>query len=201
MKYNFSFNNMAKTCCNVNHKYTGRKSIVTSKSQIDAHAQSCMSLDILSGMYPVETAADGNCFPRTLSRLIFGSQEHHLDVGSRIVIEAVNGIEEYLDSKYLKIGARAIHEKTSIAEVLAQCSKPFSPSLLPLTDTMIGKVVQISKHGTYIGLWQFFLFQAANVLSAIIVSYYPDKSNKAICLDGNRKFNPRNSSGKCAHIL
>ena len=185
-------------------EYTGRESIITSKSKIDAHAMSCMPSDIPSGMYPVETVADGNCFPRTLSKLVFGTEEHHLEVRSRIVIEAVNGIEEYLDSKYLEVGAQAIHEKASIAEVLAQYSESYSPTLLPLTDTKIRKlyqdeVVQISKPGTYMGLWQFF--QAANVINAMIVSHYPEKSNKAIRLDVNRKFNPRNSSGKSAHIL
>ena len=92
------------------------------KSKIDAHALSRMPSDIPTGMYPVETVADGDCLPRTLSKLIFGTEEHHLEVRARIVIEAVNGIEEYLDSKYLEVGAQAIHEKASIAEVLAQYS-------------------------------------------------------------------------------
>ena len=58
-------------------EYTGRESIVTSKSKIDAHALSCTPSDIPSSMYPIETAADGNCFPRTLSKLIFGTKEYH----------------------------------------------------------------------------------------------------------------------------
>ncbi len=38
---------------------------------------------------PVTTVADGNCFPHAASKLIFGTEENHLEVRMQLVFEAV----------------------------------------------------------------------------------------------------------------
>ena len=48
---------------------------------------------------------DGNCFPRCASKLLFGTEHHHLAIHATLVHEAIIRKNFYLDNTYLKYGA------------------------------------------------------------------------------------------------
>ena len=61
--------------------------------------------------HPVITGMDGNCFCRSISRLVFGSQEHHLQLRCRIVMDSVKKVVDYTDHNYLMRNASHIFTK------------------------------------------------------------------------------------------
>ena len=50
---------------------------------------------------PISSIADGNCFPRSLSTLIYGDQRSHVELCVRIVIEGAVNKNKYLNNGYL----------------------------------------------------------------------------------------------------
>ena len=56
---------------------------------------------------PVDIIADGNCFPRALSKIIWGTECHHIEIRIRLIREGVLREDQYLNDAYLKVGAPA----------------------------------------------------------------------------------------------
>ena len=57
--------------------------------------------DVPPHMTPVRCYGDGNCFMRSISKLVFGTESHHLPVRAAIVFEAVIQKNYFLDDTYL----------------------------------------------------------------------------------------------------
>ena len=43
---------------------------------------------------PVSTYGDGNCFPRAISKILFGTEQHHCEIRARIVKEGIENETE-----------------------------------------------------------------------------------------------------------
>ena len=56
--------------------------------------------DSPSGYLPVRNFGDGNCFAQASSQFIYGTEDHHLEVSIRIVLEAVINKQLYLDQNF-----------------------------------------------------------------------------------------------------
>ena len=54
---------------------------------------------------PVKFIRDGNCFPRSVSFVVFHMQNKHAEIRTRIVYESVVNIDLYLNNTYLGRGA------------------------------------------------------------------------------------------------
>ena len=63
--------------------------------------------------HAVITGEDRNCFCRSISRLVFGSQEHHLQIRCRIVMDSVMNVVHYTDHNYLMRNASHLHRRCS----------------------------------------------------------------------------------------
>ena len=61
----------------------------------------------------VKWYGDGNCFMRSVSKLIFGTEAHHLAVWAAVVLEAVLILSYYLDNTYLNSGSNTPKNLTS----------------------------------------------------------------------------------------
>ena len=51
--------------------------------------------------FPMYTHGDGNCFLYSLSRIIYGHEDHHVEMKVRLIVEAVRDMDHYLDHEYL----------------------------------------------------------------------------------------------------
>ena len=51
--------------------------------------------------HPVEILPDGNCFFRSLSQLVYGTEDKHIKMRSRIMIDSVVNFNKYTDHSFL----------------------------------------------------------------------------------------------------
>ena len=61
--------------------------------------------------HPVEILHDGNCFFRSLSWLVYGTECNHIEMRSRIIIDSVVHFHKYTDHSYLMQNATNTHKK------------------------------------------------------------------------------------------
>ena len=72
---------------------------------LDLVALHHMPNDMPRGYAPLQIEGDGNCFPRTISYLLYKTQDRYEEMRCRIVYEAVKNINHYLDHDYVSNGA------------------------------------------------------------------------------------------------
>ena len=126
---------------------------------IDKKAQALMLEGFGCGLlYPVLTQRDSNCVPRALSLAVFGTENSHLEVRCRIVLELAEHVQEYVNS---------LDDTTS--QVACETSNHYCDTY----DTFIQEFLEVKSLGTFMGFWQ--LMAAANVFGAKVTSVYPDK--------------------------
>ena len=71
------------------------KTVVEVNGCIDKVAQALMPDGFGCGvLYPVLIKSDGNCVPRALSLAVFGTEDSHLEVRCRIVLELAEHVQE-----------------------------------------------------------------------------------------------------------
>ena len=104
-----------------------RHSIVSTKSVVDKVSLDAMPGTVPNGLFPATIMGDGNCFPRTLSKMVYGSEDNHNEMRARLVCEAILNKCKYLDDGYLKIGADYHHKRASLPEIYAQYSEQYIP--------------------------------------------------------------------------
>ena len=125
-------------------------------------------------VFPVAVLADGNCLPRTMSRLIYGHEGYHCEMRMRLVFDMVFHIDEYLNNDKLRKGL-ADEVKGDLVEEYAQMSGVQASKELDkkkyLDETFINEVKRISKSGLDCSMWT--LHAAANVLRRDVVSVFP----------------------------
>ncbi len=78
--------------------------------------------DHLSPCIPVTTVGDENCLPHAASKLMFGTEENHLEVRMRLVFEAVKNENQYLCEDYLLEGAKQRMCGTLLTQMYAMYS-------------------------------------------------------------------------------
>ena len=65
--------------------------------KVDDIASNFYPEDSPKNMFPVQTYGDGNCFPRTISKLVFGEESRHEEIHARIIISGAKN-ENYFTS-------------------------------------------------------------------------------------------------------
>ena len=53
---------------------------------------------------PIQIEGDGNWFLRSISYILYKSQNHYMEVRTRIIYEAVKNCDKYLDDFYISRG-------------------------------------------------------------------------------------------------
>ena len=149
-------------------------------------------ISISRSLQPISIYADGNCFPRCLSRFVFGTQCRHGEMRVRLVKEGVMNEEQYLDNTHLKVGTRAEIQKTNIVEMYCLCSD-HRDTCRKLTRRSIQRIYQNELYefrllGRFSGMFQ--LHSAANALQVKVESYFPDRTVDAVFMHANRAILP-----------
>ena len=57
------------------------------QDEIDFVAENFYPHDGPRNVFPIQTYGDGNCFPRALSKLMTGTEDNHLEMCFRIILE------------------------------------------------------------------------------------------------------------------
>ena len=63
--------------------------------------------------YTICIVPDGNCFCRSISRLVYRSEDHHVEMRYRIVIDSVLNFKNYTDHDYLMRCVNHVHKNCS----------------------------------------------------------------------------------------
>lgn len=178
------------------------QTLKTSRSVIDEDAFRFYPNDAPCDYLPVQTYGDGNCFPRALSILLYGSQRKHLEIRGRIVYQAILEKQKFLSAEYLDFGTNHVYGRASTPEIFAQYSEHFIPETV-LTPTVVeriyeAEVLEVARAGSECGIWQ--MFQASAALNRAIQLIYPYDVNPNLRLDFNRTIYPSSSHHQQAPI-
>ena len=95
--------------------------------KIDQVAQSEIPLDGLMQLMAVATKGDGNCLPRATSKGYFNTDEMHIEIRVRIVIEGVIRMHLCLIPNSLERGASHLHKNADLMTVFAMFSNYYTP--------------------------------------------------------------------------
>ncbi|XP_076446314.1 uncharacterized protein LOC143283825 [Babylonia areolata] len=134
---------------------------------------------------PVEITGDGNCLPRSVSVLAYGTQDHHQELRTRIIVEMAAHEDHYTS--------------LSVSKAYAMSSDFFEmQDLSPLTikDIFRKEVASMCHQGKEMGVWQ--IHAAASVLQTPLMSIYPKIQNDWLEEYGEEGLN-RNHLNKVFH--
>ena len=145
---------------------------------------------------PVETSGENNnCFPNTLSRLVFGNEEHATEMRVRLVRCAIEHKDMFLNESVLKRGYDCPHIQRNLCDIYVEYGKDgySAPQhLTPAEREYFYKkdVVDFRRSGCRCGIWQ--LHQAAEVLQCPVNCIYPHLPTNfdSVRTDFNRTFLP-----------
>lgn len=151
------------------------------------------SCNILDGRKACSIVPDGNCFCRSLAKVVRDDEEMYWEFRCRLVHEGVLREEKYLNNTNLEIGANASGgAPVNICEHYTTYSSEYDPSK-KLNEAEIRRVYQQEWYNfrldtCYAGAYQFHA--AASVLGATIYSHYSNQVIPFIHNDLNRKMSP-----------
>ena len=190
------FNELIKLCTNLKDEMPQLKKRVKatfSRSDlIDTVAQSEIPPDGPRQLFAVETNGDGNCMPRAVSKGYFNTDEFHLELRARLVVEGVINRDSYLNDDCLERGATFLHHNADLPTVFTTFSEYYTPGQKITADSISCiyclEIHSIARPATYMGLWQ--IAQASSVLGIPIHSIYPVRGKSQIRKDFNRMFFP-----------
>ena len=75
-----------------------------------------MPNDMPPALVPLQTAADGNCFPRTISYLLFKTEARYTEIQVHLIYEAVRNMEHYIDDNYVSVGAHNFYNHGTLPQ-------------------------------------------------------------------------------------
>ena len=164
------------------------------KSKLDFVALHHLPQDAPDSFAPISVDGDGNCLPRSVSYILEKHEDRHKEIRVRIVYEAIQNMDKYLDKQYVSIGAQNLYGRATLVEHFAMYTEEFCPNTpLDVLDLYKKEVMEIRKLSSYCGIWQ--IFQTANILHVPIQSVYPfgcsdlntrkDMNRTVYCYDDN----------------
>lgn len=168
---------------------------------VDDHA-----MHIIAGMnipakyqqwQPAKIVGDGNCLPRTASLLVFGDEQHHEEMRTRITVEMCTGASDYINNNYLNRGMDfPKNESRNLSVSYTMFSEEYIPGT-KITQAETRKVFEaeamtIVQINRFMGIFQ--LFALSSVLGCKVISLYPELGADIPKLLLNRNILPRCSS-------
>ena len=131
--------------------------------QLDLVALHHLPNDAPGNVGPIEIEGDGNCFPRTISYILFKMQDHYMEIQTRIIYEAVQNYNKYLDDFYVIRGAVNFYDRGTLPEQYGQYSDNYNPYVqFNLKGLYEQEILDICADGAFCEIWK--IFQACNVI-------------------------------------
>ena len=151
------------------------------KSKLDFIALHHLPQDASDSFAPISIDGDGNCFPRSVSYILEKHEDRHKEIRVRIVYEAIQNMDKYLDNQYVSISALNVYGRATLVEQFAMYTEEFCPNIpLDVLNLYKKEVMEIHKLSSDCGIWQ--IFQTANIVHVPIQSVYP-----FVCSDLNTR--------------
>ena len=175
--------------------------------EIDEVAKNELPSDAPQTLVPVAVSMDGNCFTRAISMAIYGTEEYHQMLRTKILIEGVLKKHRYLNEDYLRMSSNPQLTDKTLSCVFAEFSGNYKPEemsqegqtdgdITNMIETIYKRdIIQVRKLGVEMGMWQ--IFQASNILGRPIVSVFPVRGNPGYRSYFNRTVFPWNREDRC----
>ena len=123
------------------------------KQFLDFVALHYLPADAPDSFAPVSIVEDGNCFPRSITYVLFRTQSCYDEIRTRIIYKSVQSMDMYLDNAYLQMGANHIYHRGSLAQQYAMYSDNYEPNVvLDIANIYKHEVLDICKDGAYMGI-------------------------------------------------
>ena len=127
------------------------------KSKLDFVAFHHLPKDAPDSFAPISVDGDGNCFQRSVSYILEKHEERHKEMRVRIVYEAIQNMDKYLDNQYVSMGAQNSYCRATLAEQFAMYTEDYHRKIpLDVLNLYKTEVMEIHQLGGYCGIWQIF---------------------------------------------
>lgn len=118
--------------------------------------------DAPAGLLPVVVRGDGNCCPRSLSMLVYGNQDHHLELRTRLIVQMASHPDKFTTPWNFGLDIDTL-------QLVASLSDQSTPGIL---QTFQSEVLACRKPGEFMRFWQ--LLATVEILNIRVVSVYPN---------------------------
>ena len=137
---------------------------------------------------PVSTYGDGNCFPMAISKILFGSEQHHCEIRARIVKEGIEKEAELTTNQAMTRGKNLVMRNSLCGQYVMYSAVDIQGmgriTRKEVKEAYRKELLKISRVGKFMGIWQFH--QACQVLKRLLGTIYPQGTNTNIKNDLNR---------------
>ena len=134
--------------------------------------------------FPVYTIGDGQCFPRSLSRLVCGDESRAVEMRVRLVVEGVKNIEHYLNKDILNRGHETPYgDSVNLVEIYRQYGSDDIQRFRG-RESYQHELLNLCRESEWCGVWQ--LHQASSVLGCRVYSMFPHTRIPVVRQDLNR---------------
>ena len=125
-----------------------------------------------AGLAPLHIEGDGNCFPHTISYLLFKTESQYTEIWVCIIYEAVLDMAMYLDDNYVSNEAQDFYDQGTLPEQYAQYLDNYNPhATFNMVRLYKQEVLDIHQDGAFMAMWQ--IFQVASVIKRPVTSVRP----------------------------
>ena len=144
--------------------------------------------------FPAYTKGDGNCFLYSLCHIVYGDEDHHVEIKVQLIVEAVRYMDHYLDHEYSCREYECPYEKEKhMGSIYCTYWTDYIQGIDVTGDSMIkfykNEVMSLTKDFQECGIWQ--IHQAASVLGWPIHTIFPHCALLKLRKDHNRLVLPR----------
>ena len=178
--------------------------LIHEKTDMDLYSLEIMPHDAPANIYPRRTVGDGNCLFRSLSILLYGNEDRHLEMRVRTVVEMLQDIDYLLSDELMRIRyGNSIDKRLDTFMALTQ----LPDGLFQKTDVrncehdegvmkniLLKTIGSSTRLNDWSGIWH--IAAAARAINVPIVCIYPSEKvgidwNVDTRLAFHRKFGPR----------
>ena len=143
--------------------------------------------------------------PRAISKILFNTEAQHPQIRVRLLKEALQNHDKYLNNEYLRIGVDHLFN-VDLVQHYSEYSDQYRSSMtlndVTMREIYRREVFSYRLLGAYSGVYQ--LHATTTILNSIVISHYPSTTIESIHKDLDRPFYPvsYNGSGnlKTCHI-
>ncbi|RNA20901.1 Vertnin [Brachionus plicatilis] len=169
MKHLYSIGNSIKNYPLVKFKFP----TYSSRFKVDRFANNFLSQNELDLYTPCSKLGDGNCFYRSVSLCIYGTEDFHVELRLRCLVEMIFNSNLYMDNIYLNSQLQKTLETNEINDLVLHLATmaQTSRSLNDDKEVFLNEFKRISGKDEWGTTWLFF--PHANALGVDIQQHYP----------------------------
>ena len=144
--------------------------------------------------FPVYTKGDGNCFLYSLSWIVYGHEDQHVEMKVRLIVEAVRYMDHYLDHEYLCRKYEFPYEREKpMGSIYHTYWTDYIQGMDVTGESMVkfykNEVMSLTKDFQECGIWQ--IHHVDSVLGQAIHTIFPHYALPNLRKDHNRLVLPR----------